>query len=353
MTPAATLAPNLTVPSAFERTPTTQIGTPPKKTEPTPAATATVTRIAREQHNGHPPSEILAALAPDIVERTTPTDTLAKETLSSTTGAIESPDVAVAATATDHLSGETTTRTNETTPAAPLPIENPAQTEQINHLLRDAVNHLVGRHDERFVLMASAMAASPQTPLGSELRRNALITLRNLEPRTGIMGLIDKTSQKLTESTKDIVAPTEHHSTAALAAFLDREREALSPDLRDELFPTQLLTKIRTGEIGLTEAIQRFSGDRRTLLKATADHLHHEATGKPDGRMPTLYDPREMLKAASVDNLWNRLQIKQMIHPEQFNAKEYLTRYGPIGFILFMSVLQLFPQDQKQQSMGH
>ncbi len=354
MASAATLTLPPAAPSALELLPTMPKEINPKIVEPTPAATEKVADIAKKQRDGDPPADILASLAPDAVA---PTGNPIESTLTAA-GAITSPEIKgtaapVVANATEHAPEHITPPTHESAAAAPLPTEKHEDTAKINQLLRDAVNHLVGRHDERFVMMASAMAASPTKAVGNELRRNALITLRDLKPRTGLWGLIDRKSHVLAQATSEFVTKADHHSSTALAAFLNGQRDALEPDLRDELLPPQLLTKIRTGEMQLADVINHFPQDRRPILQQIAENLHHEATGNPDVRMPTLSDPREMLVAAGVDNLWNRLQLKQMLRPEQFNMMETGKKYGPIAFILFMSILQLFPQEQKQQPMGH
>lgn len=307
----------------------------------TPEAQVRAAAIQTGQENGVTPHDALKNLASEQpAEQAIPPVTPPEGSVAA------APDAAASAPITTTAESETTTTTQPT-------LEKPEDTNKINNLLRDAVNHLVSRHDERFVMVASAMAASPQTHLGSELRKNALITLRDLEPHKGLWRIFDKKSLELNNAASGFVEKADQPSSAALVAFLSNQRDSLDPEVRDNLLPLELLRKVRTGEAQAPDIMAHFSNDKRPMLQTVADNLHHEATGRPDGRMPTLYDPREMLKAAGVDTLWNRLQIKQMTHPEQYNIKANLTRYGPIVFILFMSALQMFPQDQKQQATGH
>ncbi len=331
------MAPAPVAPSALELPPTTGEAPGGNGTKPpTPEAATTAKKISVAQENGDPARITLEGIAaqdqsppPKDGQGATPAH-----------GGLAAPDVAAATTPTAPA------RQPEVSTDAALPPETPENTAKINHLLSDAANHLVWRHDPRFVLMASARAASPETPVGSELRKNALIALHDLKPRTGPWGLIDKNkSDTLANAASGLVTKDDQASSAALVGFLTKERDSLDADLRDDLLPLELLKKVRTGEAQVPELMDHFSKERIPLLKTVADNLHREATGKTDGRMPT--SSGEMLAAAGIDGRLNRMQLKQMLHPEQFNTMQMVKQYGPIAFILFMSALQMFPQEQQ------
>lgn len=340
MAPTPTLpaaAPNL--PTALEGSPTTLVGKgigESVNNPPTLTAEAKAAGIATQQHDGETAQNILKDLAspqsgtPESDQGTIP----AAPAGGSIARGVEAAAVPPAIVA-------------EPGSAAIQPLEKSVDTEKIDLLLRDAAKYLVGRHDARFVMVASALAASPQTPLGSELRKNALISLRDLEQRKGPWGLIDKKPQALNAGSSTFVTKEDQPSSIALTGFLDEQLKTLPPETKKSL--SLLLEQVRSGDIQASQLIEYFSQQRSYLLKPIAERLHHETTGKEDGWMPTLNNPRGMLIAADIDSFRNRRQLKQMLNQDQVGTLNRIKEALPIGFILFMSFLQMMPQEEKQR----
>lgn len=303
---------------------------------PTPSAEAAVAVIAARQQDGETPQKILESIAspqPDTPEKGQ--------------GATGAAPAEGSITRSDEAAAVPPAIVTEPGSAAALHLEKSEDTDNINLLLRDAANYLVGRHDARFIMVASALAASPQSHLGSELRKNALISLRDLEQRKGPWGLIDKKPQALNAGSLAFVTEEEQPSSRALVGFLDEQLKTLPAEDQADFLP--LLKQVRNGDIQMPQLIEYFSQQRSNLLKPIADRLHHETTGKGDGWMPTLNNPREMLIDADIDNFRNRMQLKQMLNRDRVGTLNRIKEALPIGFILFMSFLQMMPQEEKQR----
>lgn len=182
------------------------------------------------------------------------------------------------------------------------------EKQKVDSMLSQGAQLLLDAGDPRVAIAAIARSAGHTTPLGSELRRDVLTMIEEMNGSK----LPAEEREGLTKLQQEITAMNLPKTDPARSEFT-KFLETYNKDHPDKSIPDSVIESIRTKQIDSAQAIAN------TLKTDTglSAKLWEEMNGDRTGLIPNVATPEGLLKAAGIDQTpENTEKTKKLFEPK-------------------------------------
>ena len=214
-----------------------------------------------------------------------------------------------------------------------------ATKDQINALLEEGSQFLLDAKDSRILVTALARQAGA-TPLGIELRKNALIMLRDHPPEEGNM----RRHEALKTAIGAIVPNNTSENSTEFLSFLEGEQANLKGPDQKKMKP--ILEALRGGDLNAFQVMALYLNRPDEQAASIRNHLW-EAIGGEREKPLNLRSSDNILKAANLKaSLRNKAKLRSAMTERQSKDSSRVMMGIEIGMLSFMLFNQLVTEGE-------